>query len=140
LGGAVGLDDGAMTIQQTRCRLRGYSERRTQATVDVLLLDPVDRTRRALRHLGICWGGSVVSIFIPVAHFFLVPGFFLAGIVYLVADLRTPQLVAAARGTCPDCGADQALDLAGRWRGAAEVACRACHRMLRLEPEPPGPS
>ncbi len=56
----------------------------------------------------------------------------------LVRDLKTDQLVAQARGACPDCGAEQVLDLAGRWRGRAEVACRDCHRMLRVEPENAG--
>ena len=123
-----------VTAEHLHCRLRGYSPQPTVATVEVLRLDPMDRARRALRHLGLCWGGAVVSVFIPVAHFFLVPGFFLAGIVFLVMDLRTPQLVQAARGTCPDCGADQPLDIVGRWRGSAEIACRHCHRMLRVEP------
>jgi hypothetical protein len=125
-----------MTAEQLRCRLRGYSERPASATVLVLRLDTADRTRRALRHLALCWGGAVVSVFIPVAHLFLVPGFFLAGIVLPVRDLRTPELVREARGTCPDCGKGQTLDLAGRWKGGGEVACRYCHRMLRVEPEP----
>jgi RNA polymerase subunit RPABC4/transcription elongation factor Spt4 len=129
-----------MTAARLRCRLRGYSERPTPATVEVLRLDPADRTRRALRHLAFSWGGAVVSLFIPVAHLLLVPGFFLAGIILLVGDLRTPELVKEARGTCPDCGNEQTLDLAGRWRGGGEVACRYCHRMLRVEPEPGGPA
>ena len=124
-----------MTNRQLQCRLRGYSDRPTIATVTVLHLDPLDRTRRALRHLGICWGGAIVSVFIPVAHFFLVPGCFLAGIVLLVVDLRTPQLVKAALGTCPDCGKEQVLDIPGRWKGGGDIACRYCHRMLRLETE-----
>ncbi len=122
-----------VTAQHLRCRLRGYSAQPATATVDVLELDAMDRTRRALRHLALCWGGAVVSVFIPVAHFLLVPGLFLAGLVFLAMDLRTPQVVQAAHGTCPDCGADQALDIVGRWRGSAEIACRHCHRMLRLE-------
>jgi hypothetical protein len=128
-----------MTTQHLRCRLRGYSERPSIATVQVLRLDPMDRTRRALRHLGLCWGGAVVSVFIPVAHLVLVPGLFLAGIALVVGDLRTPEVVRAAQGTCPDCGTEQSLDIVGRWRGSAEIACRSCHRMLKLEPEPPAP-
>lgn len=124
-----------MTSHQLPCRLRGYSEQATSGTVEVLRLDSGDRTRRALRHLALCWGGAVASVFIPVAHLLLVPGFFAAGIVLLAGDLRTSELVKEARGTCPDCGKAQTLDLTGRWKGGGEVACRYCHRMLRLEPE-----
>jgi hypothetical protein len=125
-----------MTSQQLRFHLRGYSDRRTVATIEVLRLDVADRTRRAVRHLALCWGLAVVSVFIPVAHLFLVPGLLLAGMVLVVGDLRASELVKGARGTCPDCGNEQALDLSGRWRGGGEVSCRDCHRMLRLEPEP----
>lgn len=121
-----------MTEQTLQCNLKGYADQPSTASVDVLRLDGTDRLRRALKHLGICWGGAVLGVFIPVAHFFLVPGFFIAGIVMVVRDLRIGELVRQARGRCPDCGTEQTLDLTGRWRGDAEIACRNCHRMLRL--------
>src|SRR5438445_3878531 len=34
------------------------------------------------------------------------------------------ELAAGARGTCPDCGAEQQLDLAPRWRAPQPVTCR----------------
>ena len=121
-----------MTEQTLQCHLKGYADAPSTASVEVLRLDGADRVRRSLKHLGICWGAAIVSVFIPVAHLFLVPGLFVAGIVLLVRDLRIGQLVRRARGTCPDCGTEQTLDLSGRWRGGAEIACRNCHRMLRL--------
>ena len=121
-----------MSGQTLQCHLKGYADAPSTASVEVLRLDGADRVRRSLKHLGICWGAAIVSVFIPVAHLFLVPGLFIAGIVLLVRDLRIGQLVRRARGTCPDCGTEQTLDLSGRWRGGAEIACRNCHRMLRL--------
>ena len=122
-----------MTEQTLECNLKGYADEPSTASVEVLRLDGPDRVRRSFKHLGMCWGAAVVSIFIPVAHLFLVPGLLIAGIVLLVRDLRIGELVRQARGTCPDCGTEQTLDLTGRWRGGAEIACRHCHRMLRLE-------
>lgn len=37
-----------------------------------------------------------------------------------------------ARGTCPDCGTEQQLDLASRWRALQPVTCTRCQRGLRL--------
>jgi len=42
------------------------------------------------------------------------------------------ELAADARGTCPDCGAEQRLDLAVRWRAPQPVTCQQCHRGLQL--------
>jgi RNA polymerase subunit RPABC4/transcription elongation factor Spt4 len=125
-----------MTEQTLQCDLKGYADEPSTASVDVVQLDGADRLRRGLKHLGICWGAAVVSVFIPVAHLFLVPGLFIAGIVLLVRDVRIGELVRQARGTCPDCGTEQTLDLTGRWRGGAEIACRNCHRLLRLTLSP----
>jgi len=46
--------------------------------------------------------------------------------------LRTIELAPGARATCPDCGNEQLLELAPRWRAPQSVTCRYCHRGLRL--------
>ena len=41
--------------------------------------DKKARTSRAAKFWIYCWGLSLLSVIIPIAHFFLVPGFLLAG-------------------------------------------------------------
>ena len=48
-------------------------------TMYLTAYNPGDRTTRSITALVGCWLGAGVSIFIPLAHFFLVPGFFIAG-------------------------------------------------------------
>jgi hypothetical protein len=112
--------------------LAGYSDQRTEATIRIRSYDRAGRVKRAISGLLAWWGAAVVSVFIPVAHFFLVPGFLLFGLVTFVRRLKTPDLVVAAHGTCPDCGAAQDLDILGAWDASRDVICRECHRPLRL--------
>src|SRR4051794_18352309 len=63
-----------------------------------------ERSRRALRMLGILWGLMLISVLIPVAHFVLVPAFFLAGpiVAFIVHDQR--KAIVGGEGICPQCG------------------------------------
>ena len=113
-------------------QLKGYSSTPTAATVTVRSFDKPERVRRALKGLATFWGAAIGSIFIPVAHFLLVPSFALYGAYTFFDRLNSPQIVTAAEGTCPDCGHAQKLDASGRWQVPTEVACRHCQRALRI--------
>ena len=88
--------------------------------------------RRAVKGLAGFWGAMVVSVFIPIAHFVLVPSFFGIGIWQFVRRLRRHHLVRAARGACPDCGAEQEFERGAGPRFPQAVQCRRCHRGLTL--------
>lgn len=112
--------------------LKGYSGAPTPGTVSIVAFTREQRLRRALAGLGTWWGAAVLAVFIPVAHFVLVPSFLAYGVWQFFQRLGTVELASEARGTCPDCGADQALDVAPRWRAPQPVTCRHCHRGLQL--------
>jgi len=118
--------------------LTGYHGVPTHGSVTIQAFDREQRWRRALAGLGKWWGIALLSVFIPVAHFLLVPSFFVYGLGQFFQRLGTAEVAAAPRGTCPDCGAEQVLELAPRWRAPQPVTCRHCHRGLRLTlPNPP---
>jgi hypothetical protein len=125
-------DNSAGTIVQRTYRLTGYSDRMAEVSIGIRSFDRSGRLRRAAAGLAIWWGAAIASVFIPVAHFFLVPGFVLFGLFTLARRLRTPDIVVAAHGACPDCGAEQDLDILGPWSESRDVSCRECHRSLRL--------
>lgn len=112
--------------------LTGFSGAPTRGTITIRMFERPERLRRALLALAKWWGIALLSVFIPVAHFLLVPSFFLYGIWQWVQQLGTAELALPARGTCPDCGAEQALDLRARWRVPQDVTCRKCGRGLTL--------
>ncbi|HWC75079.1 MAG TPA: hypothetical protein VG454_14180 [Gemmatimonadales bacterium] len=113
-------------------QLKGYSPTPTTATVTVRSFDKRERVRRAIKGLATFWGAALGSIFIPVAHFLLVPSFALYGAYTFFDRLGAKQIVAAAEGVCPDCGRAQKLDTTGRWQVPTEVAFRYCQRALRI--------
>ncbi|HET7296117.1 MAG TPA: hypothetical protein VFI66_03195 [Gemmatimonadales bacterium] len=115
-----------------RFLLNGYHGEPTPGQVTIHVFDRAARLKRALAALGKWWGIAVLSVFIPVAHFILVPSFLGYGGWQFFQRLGTAELATDARGTCPDCGAEQTLDLAPRWRAPQPVTCRQCHRGLRL--------
>lgn len=121
-----------MTETTHTYQLTGYSPTPRVATVTVRSFDKGERTRRAFKALATFWGVALASVFIPVAHFLLVPSFAVYGAFTFFDRLGARQVVAAAEGTCPDCGRTQKLDTGGRWQVPTEVACRHCQRALRI--------
>ncbi len=115
-----------------RLALSGYSEKSCPADVEVVSYDRSARLKRSLTGLGILWGAAALSVLIPVAHFFLVPGLFSAGIVIFFHRLRTDRRPVTGRGTCPHCGTEQELDLLARWQLPQNLTCCHCQRTLSL--------
>lgn len=118
-------------VADRHCELSGYRGTAT-AVITTQSFDRAGRWRRALRGLAQCWGLALLGVFIPVAHFFLVPGLGIAGLVVFWRRRNTDIIIVAGRGSCPDCGTEQALDLPSRWSPDLTVDCRQCHRRLRL--------
>lgn len=112
--------------------LSGFSGGPTRGTVTIRAFTREERWRRALRGIGTWWGLALVSVFIPVAHFVLVPSCVIYGAWQCVHRLSTSELASGARGTCPDCGHEQAFEVAARWHAPQAVTCRSCGRGLQL--------
>ncbi len=69
--------------------------------VCIQYFSPKTRGVRALKFLGTCWGFMIISVFIPLAHFVLVPGLFIAGILSASFVYSTESVVLGGRGLCP---------------------------------------
>src|SRR5207302_9945792 len=87
--------------------LSGYHGRPTRGTVTIREFNRQQRTRRALEGLGKWWGVALLPVFIPAAHFVLVPSFVLYGMGQFFQRLGTAELATDAHGACPDSGTDQ---------------------------------
>ena len=112
--------------------MSGYHGAPTPATLLVVHFDRSQRMRRAAKGLAGFWGAMMVSVFIPVAHFVLVPSLFGIGIWQFLRRLRRRDLVRGAHAVCPDCGVEQDFELAVGRRFPQGVRCRSCRRGLTI--------
>jgi hypothetical protein len=93
---------------------------------------PGQRFARTLAGLGMFWGLALASVFIPVAHFVLVPTFVVGGIVMAVKRAREDRRLLRVRGACPRCGAVQDLQPGGRFVDGRSFDCPKCHGNVTL--------
>jgi len=111
----------------------------TGAVAVVAAQNPGQRLARAIGVLAACWAAAVVSIFIPLAHFVLVPGFLVLGIGLGLVRGRERERLLSLRGTCPRCGQAEEFGRGGHQGGRLWVTCPGCHNRVRVTIEPGGP-
>lgn len=104
----------------------------TRVTASIVQLTMAQRVGRALTGLGACRGLAVLAVFIPVAHFVLVPTLLVAGMVIGVRRLREDQILTHVHAACPRCGLEQDFQKSGRSRGHWTLDCAGCRNSLLL--------
>ncbi len=91
-----------------------------------------ERMGRAGKILGICWLLAVVTAFIPIAHFVLVPLFLIAGPVLAVMKYKTETVMEKAHGVCPECTQTVDIELDPGDKLPKRTYCPACNKPLQL--------
>jgi hypothetical protein len=112
------------------------AEART-AKIEIGVLDPADRFKRAASAFGAGLGAAAVAVLIPIVHFVLVPTALVLGIFFGVRRLGQGETFRGGTGACPYCGTQQQLTLFGRFHLPKTVYCSACQRELYLTTLPP---
>jgi hypothetical protein len=106
------------------------------ATASIIEQSPGQRVLRALSGAGTFWAMALGGLFIPVAHFVLVPTFFTAGIIIGIKRLREDRRLLGVHGACPRCGVEQDFRVGGRFFDGRALDCPRCHNTLRLTTNP----
>ncbi len=105
---------------------------RTPATVYIQTWSRSQRQMRALKALGIWWGVAIISVLVPIAHFILVPLFFLVGLIAPIFAYFRESIVLGGIGTCPICEEPfeivRSLDI---W--PLTDICSHCHNHVTVE-------
>jgi len=117
-------------VDEVPVALTAFGATPRDATATILSQAPGRRAARTLAALGACWGLALGGLFIPVAHFILVPTFFAAGIVMAVVRAREDRRLLAVRGPCPRCGVEQEFAAGGRLTRHVHLDCPHCHNSL----------
>ncbi len=132
----MGTRGGANVVIEMPALLTAFGATPGRATVVVARNSVGRRVARALAALGACWALALVAVFIPVAHFVLVPSLLVAGPVAAVVRLREDRTLVKLHGVCPRCGLEQDFRAGGRFRSPRTVYCTGCRTDLLLTADP----
>ena len=90
------------------------------------------RLMRAAKALAALWGLALLSVVIPLAHFVLVPAFFIAGPIAAFRRLRQESGILGGEGACPACGRRMIIEAhVDEW--PSFDICEACRASVRIE-------
>jgi hypothetical protein len=82
-----------------------------EGTMYYTVFSAADRTKRAITALVGCWIVAAIAVFIPIAHFFLVPVFFIAGPVMAYSRMKMEESKEKVHGICPRHNAQITINL-----------------------------
>jgi hypothetical protein len=106
--------------------------KRTTGEVRIARHSGMTRLRRAMKTLALFWCLAIVSVFVPVAHFVLVPGLLLAGPIAALVVARQRNAVLGGHGVCPACGESLVIG-AGSDAWPLYEVCSHCRAQVRIE-------
>ena len=121
-----------MSEIEIQASLTAFGHSPSLVTAVVIEQTPAQRLGRTLAGLAMFWALALGGLFIPVAHFILVPTFVVTGIIVAVKRAREDRRLVQLRGACPRCGAAQAFKPGGRFATGRSVDCPKCHGTLTV--------
>jgi hypothetical protein len=90
-----------------------------------------ERMLRAAKAWGIGWGIAAVTAFIPIAHFILVPTFFLIGPILGFTVYAQERCVVRGTGKCPQCQSDLVI-ATGSYKDELYGHCPTCRAYVHI--------
>lgn len=103
----------------------------SEITDPVLECSKKTNTTLGLKKLGMYWLFAAVSIFIPMLHFILVPGFFLIGVYLFIIQLKNTHVIPAGFYSCPKCSEKKELKNF-YFKDEQRLCCSNCGEQLSL--------
>ncbi|MBK9293937.1 MAG: hypothetical protein IPM57_05755 [Oligoflexia bacterium] len=102
---------------------------KTDGVLNIQLLSQKERLVRALKFGGMCWGAAIFSVFLPILHFFLVPGLLLAGPVVVFIVYKQTKLILSGSGECSSC--KESLNIQKSfYRFPLSIVCNKCNNSI----------
>ena len=119
--------------QQQAIKISGEGLKPADGVLHYTVYDKSDRTKRALAALGLCWAAAGVTVFIPIAHFILVPGFFIAGPILAGVRYKQAEAKEKVEGTCPKCEGQISVSLEANDTLPKWTYCPSCDASIQLK-------
>lgn len=103
-----------------------------EGVLHYLRFNSTDRWLRALKVLLLFWLIAGITVFVPIAHFILVPSFFLAGPIMAFFTYRLDMAAKNAQVECPKCLQRVTITIEPKKRPPMYVYCPLCDGGLQL--------
>jgi hypothetical protein len=121
-----------LTTQHSRKIVATSNETTTHGTMEVLEFSEQGRVKRAWMMALKCLGATVLCVFIPVAHFFLVPlGLLVVTPIMTIYTFRVKTKILSATIDCPACHKHLNV-LTSQEQYPIYENCSSCHRQIAL--------
>ena len=117
-------------------QLKSQAGNTTQAQMTFQAYSSKERKKRAILTLLGFWALAALSIPILIAHFILVPGFFIGGIVLSSKRWKTGEEAESVSGTCPACQNEITINLEKKGELPQWQYCPVCSDSLELDALP----
>jgi|GEM_PF-1764585 len=98
----------------------------THGTITKIDYDKKDRTENAIKTFGIFIALTFCSIFVPIAHFILVPVLLISSFVVALNQLNVMAKNDGGTGECPKCHKPVQI-VASKFADRMTDTCAACH-------------
>jgi hypothetical protein len=119
--------------ERTEVRIILNEDKSSEGEVFLKRWSDRQRNWRATKILLQMWGLALLSVFVPLAHFVLVPLFLLIGLVMYPIMLGQKSTVLGGVGACPNC--DKRFEIIRcpeKW--PLEDICNHCNRHVKIIP------
>src|SRR3569623_412783 len=121
-----------MSVLDQRAILLKSGEQQRVGVLHVLVFTPHERLVRAAKVWGLSWLLALASVPIIIAHWVLVPGFFIARTLWAYKRPGMPLVPDHANGQCPTNGEVISLALEPSDRLPLWTYCPVCHASIQL--------
>ncbi len=109
------------------------------AEMQALAFSKQEQKTRGLQTLALFWVIATVCVLIPIAHFILVPGFLIGGVVAAKRRWNKDKEGLDARGACPACHNNIRIALEKNAELPQWHDCPECGDALELQAVPDAP-
>lgn len=127
------IRDAETPTDKVQLRVLGQDEDSTSGTAEIRELTRGEVLKNVLKILGLFWGLALLSVFLPVIHFFLVPAFILSGLAAAVRARKHRQEIVQGSVSCPNCSALNQLQKKSVLWPQTET-CASCSCVFRIVP------
>jgi len=107
-------------------------EEETHGSITIDHFSPPQRAANALRMGAKSLIATGLCVFIPVAHFFLVPAGLVVTVILIILTYRRTSKITEFTGSCPACGAAIELSTTSGDKWPIYEYCAKCSREITL--------